>query len=70
MLQEHYRKGRAGLEESLQIFEKCGGATGDRNGMGELAICHLGVGSDQTALELLQKAGRCNTTPGSFTITK
>jgi tetratricopeptide (TPR) repeat protein len=58
MIQEHYREGVRWLEESLRIFENAGARLAIAMVWGGLAVCHLGLGSDETALELLQKAAQ------------
>lgn len=60
MIQEHHQEAMPWLEESLQIFENAGARLAVAMVWGELAVCHLGSGRDQTALELLQRAEQVN----------
>ena len=60
MIQEHHQEAMPWLEESLQIFENAGARLAVAMVWGELAVCHLGLGGDQTALELLQRMAQVN----------
>jgi tetratricopeptide (TPR) repeat protein len=60
MIQGHYKQAMPWLAESLAIFEGAGARLSMAVVWNELAVCHLGLGNDVTALELLQKAELVN----------
>lgn len=60
MIQEHYTEGIPWLDESLAIFEKADSRLDIAMVWSELAVCYLGLGDDQRALELFEKAEKVN----------
>lgn len=56
MIQEHYRTAIPWLEDSLNLFEPAGARLWVAVIWGELAVCHLGLGDDQKALDLFESA--------------
>jgi tetratricopeptide (TPR) repeat protein len=60
MIQEHYEEAMPWLQESLGIFESAGARLSIAMAWGELAVCHLGMGDDEKAMELFRKAERVN----------
>jgi tetratricopeptide (TPR) repeat protein len=60
MIQEHYEEAIPWFKESLGIFENAGARLQIAMVWGELAVCHLGLGDDENAMELFRKAERVN----------
>jgi tetratricopeptide (TPR) repeat protein len=60
MIQEHYQEAVAWLEDSLRIFETARARLAIAMVWSELAVCHLGLGEDEKAMELLRNAERVN----------
>ncbi len=60
MIQEHYEEAMPWLEQSLGIFENAGAPLRIAMVWGELAVCYLGFGDDEKAMELFRKAERVN----------
>ncbi len=60
MIQEHYQEAIPWLNESLVIFEEANAPLSIAMVWSELAVCHLGLGDDTKAMELLRKAERVN----------
>ena len=60
MIQEHYEEAMPWLQESLGIFENAGARLSIAMAWSELAVCYLGLGDDQKAMELFRKAERVN----------
>jgi tetratricopeptide (TPR) repeat protein len=60
MIREHYTEGIPWLEQSLAIFEEAGSRLEVAMVWSELAVCYLGLGDDERALELFQKAEKVN----------
>jgi len=60
MIQEHYEEAMPWLNESLGIFENAGARLSMAMVWGELAVCYLGMGQDEKALELFRRAERVN----------
>jgi tetratricopeptide (TPR) repeat protein len=56
MIQEHHREAMPWLEEALGIFEAAEARLAVATVWNELALCYLGMGDDETAMELLRKA--------------
>lgn len=56
MIQRHYREAMPWLKDSLKIFEDVNARLSVATVWGELAVCYLGLGDDEKALELFQKA--------------
>jgi tetratricopeptide (TPR) repeat protein len=56
MIQEHHREAMPWLEEALGIFEAAEARLAIAMVWNELALCYLGMGDDETAMELLRKA--------------
>lgn len=65
MIQEHYAEGIPWLEQSLAIFEEAGSRLEIAMVWSELAVCYLGLGDDERALELFQKAEKVNSECGA-----
>lgn len=66
MIQEHYEEAMLWLEESLQIFRDAGARLAIAMVWGELAVCHLGLGGDQMALDLLERAAQLEHRAGAI----
>ena len=66
MIQEHYREATPWLEQSLAIFEDAGARLSIAMVWSELAVCHLGLGDDARAMDLLRKAERVNYEAGAI----
>jgi tetratricopeptide (TPR) repeat protein len=66
MIQEHYREAMPWLHESLEVFESVGARLSIATVWGELAVCHLGLGDDEKALELFQKAAQRDIEAGAI----
>jgi tetratricopeptide (TPR) repeat protein len=64
MIRECYREAIPSLEESLTIFEAVGASLSIAMVWSELAVCHLGLGDDILAMELLQKSESVNCEAG------
>ncbi len=60
MIQEHYEEAMPWLQESLGIFENAGARLSIAMVWSELAVCYLGLGDDEKAMELFRKAERVN----------
>jgi tetratricopeptide (TPR) repeat protein len=60
MIQEHHSEALPWLEESLKIFEGVAARLAVAMVWSELAVCYLGLGEDQKALDLLHAAERTN----------
>jgi tetratricopeptide (TPR) repeat protein len=60
MIQEHYEEAMPWLQESLGVFESAGARLRIAMLWSELAVCHLGLGDDEKAMELFRKAERVN----------
>jgi len=60
MIQEHYAERIPWLEPSLATFEEAGSRPEIAMVRSELAICYLGLGDDERALEVFQKAEKVN----------
>jgi len=60
MIQEHYEEAMPWLQESLGVFENAGARLSIAMAWSELAVCYLGLGDDQKAMELFRKAERVN----------
>ena len=60
MIEEHYTEAIPWLDESLAIFEKADSPLDIAMVWSELAVCYLGLGNDQRALELFQKTEKVN----------
>src|SRR5712671_5235228 len=60
MIQEHYAEAMPWLEESLGIFETAGARLSIAIVWSELAVCYLGLGEDEKAMELFRQAERVN----------
>jgi len=60
MIQEHYEEAMPWLNESLEIFENAGARLSVAMVWSELAVCYLGMGQDEKAMELLRQAERIN----------
>ncbi len=66
MIQEHYRGSMPWLHESLDVFEGVGARLSVATVWSELAVCHLGLGDDEKALELFQKAAQRDIEAGAI----
>jgi tetratricopeptide (TPR) repeat protein len=66
MIQRYYRDAMPWLEESLRIFEAAGARLSISTVWGELGVCHLGLGNDAGALELLQESARIDYESGTI----
>jgi tetratricopeptide (TPR) repeat protein len=66
MIQEHYREALPWLRESLEVFEGVDARLSVATVWSELAVCHLGLGRDEKALELFQKAAQQNIDAGAI----
>ncbi len=64
MIQEHYMDALLWLERSLEIFEGADAPLAIAMVWSELAVCHLGLGDDEKAMELFRKAERVNSECG------
>ena len=60
MIQEHYQEALPWLDQSLEIFERANVPLAIAMVWGELAVCYLGLGDDEKAMELFRKAERVN----------
>jgi tetratricopeptide (TPR) repeat protein len=60
MIQGHHREALPWLEEALTIFEGEQARLAIAMVWGELAVCYLGLGDDQKALDLFRGAERIN----------
>jgi tetratricopeptide (TPR) repeat protein len=60
MIQEHYKEAFPWLESSLALFEKADARLAIAMVWSELAVCYLGIGEDEKAMELLCKAEQVN----------
>ncbi len=60
MIQEHYQDALPWLEQSLAIFEAADAPLVVAMDWSELAVCYLGLGDDEKALELFRDAERVN----------
>jgi tetratricopeptide (TPR) repeat protein len=65
MIQEHHTEAIPWLMESLAIFEDAGARLSIAMVWSELAVCHLGLGDDIRAMELLRQAERVNREAGA-----
>lgn len=66
MIQRHYREAMPWLNDSLKIFEDVNARLSVATVWSELAVCHLGLGDDSKALELLEEAARRDSEAGSI----
>jgi tetratricopeptide (TPR) repeat protein len=66
MIQEHYNEAMPWLEESLAVFEDARARLLIAMVWSELAVCHLGLGDDVKALDLLRRAERGNREAGAI----
>jgi tetratricopeptide (TPR) repeat protein len=66
MIQKLYQEAIPWLESSLAILEDTGARLFMATVWSELAVCHLGLGSDCLALELLHKAASVNLESGAI----
>jgi tetratricopeptide (TPR) repeat protein len=66
MIQERYRDAMPWLQESLEVFEGVNARLSLATVWSELAVCHLGLGDDDTALELFQKAAQRDIEAGAI----
>ena len=66
MIQEHYRDAMPWLHESLEVFEGVDAWLSVATVWSELAVCHLGLGDDEKALELFQKAAQRDIEAGAI----
>jgi len=64
MIQRCYKGAMSWFEESLKIFEGVGAKLSMATVWGEMAVCQLGMGEDQDALELLLKAAAAEHSAG------
>jgi tetratricopeptide (TPR) repeat protein len=60
MIQEHHAEALPWLQRSLEIFENAGASVSIAMVWGEMAVCYLGLGDDEKAMELFRKAERVN----------
>jgi tetratricopeptide (TPR) repeat protein len=60
MIQGHHEEAIPWLQKSLGIFENAGARLRIAMVWSELAVCHLGLGDDEKAMELFRKAERVN----------
>jgi tetratricopeptide (TPR) repeat protein len=60
MIQEHHQEAMPWLDESLKIFDEAGARLEIAMVWSEMAVCHLGMGDDEKAMELLRGAERIN----------
>jgi tetratricopeptide (TPR) repeat protein len=65
MIQEHYEEAFPWLENSLAIFEEADARLAVATVWSELAVCYLGIGDDEKAMELLRKAEQVNYESGA-----
>ena len=56
MIQEHYPEAIPWLDQSLEIFERASARLAIAMVWSELAVCYLGLGDDEKAMDLLQQA--------------
>jgi tetratricopeptide (TPR) repeat protein len=56
MIQACYEEAMPWLHESLGIFENADARLSTAKVWGELAVCYLGLGNDEEAMELFRKA--------------
>lgn len=66
MIQGQHREAIPWLEDSLGLFECAGARLWVATVWGELAVCHLGLGNDEEALELFQGALRIEADAGTL----
>lgn len=66
MIQEQYQEAMPWLQESLEIFENAGARLSIAMVWSELAVCHLGLGDDEKAMELFRRAERVNYEAGAI----
>jgi tetratricopeptide (TPR) repeat protein len=64
MIQGHYDEAMPWLDESLGIFEGADARLSVAMVWSELAVCHLGSGADDKAMELFRRAERVNCEAG------
>ncbi len=64
MIQAHYRDAMPWLERSLGVFEAAKAQLDIAMVWSELAVCHLGLGDDARAMDLLRQAERVNNDAG------
>ena len=60
MIQEQYEEAMPWLNESLEIFENASTRLSIAMVWSELAVCYLGLGDDERAMDLLRKAEQVN----------
>lgn len=66
MIEQHYEEAMPWLNESLEIFENAAARLSVAMVWSELAVCHLGLGDDEKAMELLREAERVNYEAGAI----
>jgi tetratricopeptide (TPR) repeat protein len=64
MIQEHHQEAMPWLEDSLRNFEGAGARLEIAMVWSEMAVCHLGMGDDEKAMELLREAEKVNRDAG------
>lgn len=65
MIQRQYHSAIPWLQDSLKLFETAGARLSVAIVWSEMAVCHLGLGDDQTSLKLLQNALEVNRAAGN-----
>jgi tetratricopeptide (TPR) repeat protein len=58
MIQEHYEEALPWLNQSLQVFEVAEARLAVAMVWSELAVCYLGLGDDENAMDLFRKAAQ------------
>jgi len=66
MIQEHYRDAMPWLQESLEVFERLNARLSVATVWSELAVCHMGLGEDEQALQLFQNAAQRDIEAGAI----
>ena len=66
MIQTHYEQALPWLQEALNIFQGAGAQLAIAVVWEEMAVCQLGLGNDQSSLELLRRAEAVQTKAGSI----
>jgi len=66
MIQTHYEQALPWLQEALKIFQGAGAQLAIAVVWEEMAVCQLGLGNDQSSLELLRRAEAVQLKAGSI----
>jgi tetratricopeptide (TPR) repeat protein len=66
MIQEHYSEAMPWLHGALEVFQAVDARLSVATVWSELAVCHLGLGDDEKALVLLQKAAQRDVDAGAI----